>query len=278
VDELLELEETKLKQRAKINWLKHGDQNSKFYHACINQRRRNNYISHITDSMGIEVFKHDGIEGAFIDYFKNIFTSQGQVDLAECLEGLPKKVTNLMNEKLLREPTMEEFDVAISQMDPLKSPGPNGFPVGFYQDNWHSVGPSLFNAALDFFKYGDFDSAMNYTHICLIPKKNHASCVTDFRPISLCNVVYKIILKALANRLKSILPSIISKNQSTFIPGRLILDNILAAYETLHTMHAQMWGKVGYMAIKLDMSKAYNRVEWGFLEAGMIKMFCRGMG
>jgi hypothetical protein len=116
VDELLELEASKLKQRAKINWLKHGDQNSKFYLACINQWRRNNHISHITGSRGFEVFEQDGIEGAFIDYFKNIFTSQGQVGLAKCLKGLPKKVTNLMNEKLLREPTMEEFDVAISQI------------------------------------------------------------------------------------------------------------------------------------------------------------------
>jgi hypothetical protein len=212
VDELLELKESKLKQRAKINWLKHGNQNSKFYNACINQRRRNNHISHITDSRGFEVFEQDGIKGAFIDYFKNIFTSQGQGGLAECLEGLSKKVTNLMNEKLFREPTMEEFDMAISQMDPLKSPGPDGFPTSFYQDNWTSVGLSLFNTALNFFRYGDLDLAVNYTYICLIPKINPASCVTDYRPISLCNVVYKIILKVMANRLKSILPSIISKN------------------------------------------------------------------
>jgi hypothetical protein len=82
--------------------------------------------------------------------------------------------------------------------------------------------------------------------------------VSDFRPISLCNVFYKIISKTLAN---IILPNIVSANQSAFIPNHLISDNVLVAYETLHSMHTCMWGKTGYMAFKLDMSKAYDRVE-----------------
>lgn len=83
---------------------------------------------------------------------------------------------------------------------------------------------------------------------------------------------YKIISKVLANRLKTILPIIISQNQSTFIPGRLISENVLAAYKTLHSMHTRMWGKVVYMALKLDMSKAYDPVEWVFLEEVMKMM------
>ena len=108
---------------------------------------------------------------------------------------------------------------------------------------------------------------LNFTYITLIPKTKNPICVNEFRPISLCNVIYKRVSKVLANRLKVVLPSIISMNQSAFIPGRLITDNIIAAYETLHTMHAHMHGKVRYMAVKLDMSKAYDRVEWDFLEA-----------
>lgn len=102
---------------------------------------------------------------------------------------------------------------------------------------------------------------MNSSYIALIPKSTNPVSVMDFRPISLCNVLYKLILKVLANRLKKVLPIIISPNQSAFILGRLITDNILAAYETLHMMHTRMFGKKGYMAIKLDMSKAYDRVE-----------------
>jgi hypothetical protein len=113
---------------------------------------------------------------------------------------------------------------------------------------------------------------LNATNIALIPKTKNPASVSDFRPISLCNVVYKLISKVLANRLKFILNSIISPVQSAFIPGRMITDNVLAAYETLHTMHSWMGGKKGYMAVKLDISKAYDRVEWRFLEAVMFKM------
>jgi hypothetical protein len=96
--------------------------------------------------------------------------------------------------------------------------------------------------------------------------------VTNFQPISLCNVIYKLVSKILANRLKQVLPSVISPYQSAFVLGHLISDNILAAYETLHTMHMRMWSKEGFTVIKLDMSKAYDRVEWNFLLAMMQRM------
>ena len=96
--------------------------------------------------------------------------------------------------------------------------------------------------------------------------------VIKFRPISLCNVIYKLISKVLANRLKSLLPSIVSENQSAFQARRVITDNILMAFEILHYMKTQQNGSTGFMALKLDISKAYDRVEWSFLECLLRKL------
>ena len=119
---------------------------------------------------------------------------------------------------------------------------------------------------------GKYLKKMNYTHIVLIPKKNDPQNITNFRPISLGNVIYQIISKVLANRVKSILPNIISDAQSAFILDRLITDNTTVVFKMLHHMRNRRKGRIGHMAIKLHISKAYDRVEWSFLRWIMLKM------
>lgn len=172
----------------------------------------------------------------------------------------------------------EEIDLTLSQMHPLKAPGPDGFLACFYQQHWATIGQEARRAVLSFLNSGIIDAADNNTFIALIPKASPSTKVTEFRPISLCNVLYKLIVKVLANHLKKKekkkknLPTIISCFQSPFIPGRLISDNVLVAYEALHTMHTKLKGKKGFMALKLDISKAYDRVEWDYLAAIMQKL------
>jgi len=157
-------------------------------------------------------------------------------------------------------------------MQPLNAPGPDGYGMCFYQKHWGLVRQQVRLAVLNFLNFGIFYHVINYTYIALVPKSANASNVKDFRPIGLCNVLYKVIAKVLANRFKQDLPEIISEQQSAFHPGWLISDNILIAYEALHTMATHLKGKKGYMAIKLDMSKAYDWVEWQFLEDIMRKL------
>ena len=126
---------------------------------------------------------------------------------------------------------------------------------------WHIVGDNVVFVVLEFLNTSYLLPDLNHTYIVLIPKIKNPVKVSDYRPISLCNFIYKIIAKVLANRLKQVLPHIISPTQSAFVPGRLITDNVLVAYEALHMMHGPKKGKNGTLAMKLDINKVYDKVE-----------------
>ena len=171
-----------------------------------------------------------------------------------------------MNDDLARVFHEGEVRKALKQMYPLKAPGLDGMSPLFYQQFWSTCGRVVCKTVLDFLNHGISPRNFNLTHAVLVPKVKELKHVTNFRPISLCNVIYKIASKAIANRFKRIFPSIISDSQSAFVHGRLITDNVLVAFETMHHISKKKGGKVGEMALKLDMSKAYDRVEWVWLE------------
>ena len=123
------------------------------------------------------------------------------------------------------------------------------------------MGGDITNAVLVALNLGIILESINTTFISLIPKIQNPKKVSDFRPISLCNVFYKLISKVLVNRLKLVFPYVVSDSQSAFLSGRIIIDNVLVAFETLHYLKGKTQGKLGFMALKLDMSKAYDRVE-----------------
>jgi hypothetical protein len=178
----------------------------------------------------------------------------------------------MMNEMLCREFSVEEITSALDTIGDLKAPGPDGMHAIFYKQFWELVGDKVSEEVLNVLRGGQMPGEWNETTVVLIPKVKEPESMKDLRPISLCNVVYKLISKVLANRLKQVLVEIIAPNQSAFVPGRLITDNILLAYECTHYMKNKKRGNMGYAAVKLDMSKAYDRVEWDFVEKMMRKL------
>lgn len=158
-------------------------------------------------------------------------------------------------------------------MFPTKSLGPDGFHAIFYQKFWDMVGKDALRVVLGFLN-GSMDiSSLNETFVMLIHKVKDPKVIKEYQPISLCHVIYKLISKALTNRLSSVLPSLIYESQSAIVKGRLITDNVTLAIVAFHSMN------VGYpllatpcMAVKLDMMKAYDRVEWGFPKGILVKM------
>ncbi|XP_055959787.1 uncharacterized protein LOC130014852 [Mercurialis annua] len=268
---LLGEEEIFWKQRAKNFWLSEGDANTRFFHNFASTRKRKNRVDKLKDDFGVWQSSKHGMAEIILRYFSNLFTDSqtGNIDFIDILP----RVSNADNVDLMRPISELEVRRAVYSMHNDKSPGPDGFNPAFYKSYWNVVGGDIVKLCRDFFVRGSFREGLNDTEIVLIPKISRPETITDFRPIALCNVAYKIIAKVMANRMKKLMPKIISENQSAFVENRLITDNFLIAFEIGHYLRCKRRGKNGLAALKIDMSKAYDRVRWVFVE-----FMCRKLG
>lgn len=174
------------------------------------------------------------------------------------------RVTREMRNDMDRDFSSEEIYVAIKSMKPNSAPGPDGITTLFYQKYWPIVGKGFTTLALNILNGKENIYHLNNTFISLIPKTKKPKNTGELRPIALCNVLYKIISKTIANRLKGMLPNLIGPYQSAFVANRIITDNAMIAFEKFHFMKKAK-GKKGFVGLKLDMSKAYDRLEWPFI-------------
>ncbi|XP_027120510.1 uncharacterized protein [Coffea arabica] len=251
------------RQKAAIKWIKEGDANTSFFHAAVKQKRSSNFISRIRGNGDCWFDSIDDIKLSAGDFFSSLFTA----DRAACSGSRPSidlpKLTQEDNDLLLKSPSVEEVHKVICSLDPQSAAGPDGFGGGFYQSCWECIKDDFMDAVKDFFAGATMPRGFSSTTITLLPKKEGACEWKDFRPISLSNVSSKIISKILSTRINQFLPKLILEFQTGFIPGRGIQDNVLLAQELILDLDKKL--RHPNVILKLDMEKAYDRVEWGFL-------------
>jgi hypothetical protein len=198
--ELFEREEIMARQRSRVEWLKGGDRNTAFFHGPASARRSTNKVRSLVREDGTRCDDLPGIKGMAEEFCGKLFTLETFDDTA-VIDAIVPKVTADMNADLTKPYLDEEIKTALFQMGPTKAPGPDGFPALFYQKHWDFFKESICSAVRGFLLGDGIPKGVCDSVIVLIPKVNNPVHLKNFIPISLCNVLYKIASKVLANRL-----------------------------------------------------------------------------
>lgn len=263
-------EEDFWRQRSRIFWLASGDKNTQFFHAVATGKKARNRISVIEDAEGKIFHEEEQIAAQIAEYYDKLFKSSSlpsskEETVAILTEAISPCITAEMNQSLTSVPSFQEIRDALFSIHPNKAPGPDGFSACFFQSNWVTIGEAICKEVQGFFTSGIMRETTNRTFVRLIPKGSWPKLVSDYMPIALCNVTYKLISKILSLRLRPILQSIIGENQSAFVKDRAISDNVLITHKLLYYLKNSEANINCSMAVKTDMSKAYDRLEWDFI-------------
>ncbi|XP_019228471.1 PREDICTED: uncharacterized protein LOC109209618 [Nicotiana attenuata] len=258
-----------------MHWLNAGDKNTKFFHNMIKARRNSNRIFTIRDGRENTRTIAPDIAEAFVEYYKNLLgrkcTSRIRVCSATVKEG--PMVTAEQRRMLTAEFSIQEMKEALWDIAGDKAPGcpgsgcdtgPDRYGSQFFKDCWDTIKENLTAGVMEFFRAGKPLKVWNTTVLTLVPKSDHANTVGDYRSIACCNTIYKKVSKMLSNRLKLVLPDIISPNQSAYVAGRNIVQNILICQDLVRLYNRKQ--TTSSCLIKIDLKKAYDTVEWEFVE------------
>ncbi|CAL8164027.1 unnamed protein product [Prunus armeniaca] len=236
---VLEQEAMIWKQKSRLQWLREGDRNTKFFHLTAIIRRRRNKIERLKNNEGVWVEEAQYIKGLAMAYFEQLF-SQEIVEHRDLTLPMLFPVIDLADLVLLEKNVdMAEIKRSLFGIGGLKAPGIDGLPACFYQAQWNNCSDDIFALVTQAFQKCSIPDKLNYTLITLVPKVQSPQSMVQFRPISLCST--------------------------------LVQDNILIAQELMHKFKLSK-GKKGFVAWKIDLSKAYGRLSWHFVEYVLLEL------
>ena len=254
-----------LRQKAKADWIRAGDENTALFHQSIKARRSQNQVYNIFNAQGTWIDNPEEVPDAYLSFYKkllgSIFPHRTQAIKHIVQEG---PVINDHHREVLNAPyTRDEIMKVLFSIPGTKAPGPDGFGSSFYKDSCDVVGNDVLDAVMDVLQNGRLLKELNQTIVTLIPKTKCPKNVSEFRPISCCNTLYKCIAKVIGNRIGQILPDLILENQGGFMHGRLIVHNVMVVKDLV-----RHYGRKSIQPScmkKLDLQKAYDTVDWSLL-------------
>ena len=261
-----------LKQKVKLDWLRDGDENTSIFHQSLKARRIQNQIYSIQDEHGTWLNKPQDVIYAFLTYYHKLMGSN--IDnrrpvIPQLVQAGPLLTEEHKN--ILNAPYTEEVvKSALFSIPGCKAPGPDGFGSYYYKDNWEVVQQDVIAAVMETLQSGRVLKELNNTTVTLVPKTRCPKSVTEYRPISCCNTLYKCLSKVICNRLRQILPDIIVENQGGFVHGRSIVHNIMVIQDLV-----KHYGRKNVQPgclLKIDLQKAYDTVNWSFLQEMLLHL------
>ncbi|KAL5184132.1 Transposon TX1 uncharacterized protein [Glycine soja] len=261
-----EMEGNMLRQRAKVDWLRMGDENNAFFHSIIKAKHQNRSMSILQKGDGTILTEQSDIHNEVMEFYRKLMGSTASnlrhIDIQAMRDG--KQITFDQGTFLTATVTEAEIVKALQGIGDLKAPGIDGYGAKFFKNSWHIVKKDFIAAVNEFFEKGTLLKVFNSTLVTLIPKSITAKTVKDYRPIAGCSTFYKVISKILTRRLGSVIQDIVHTSQVAFVLGQVIHNHILLATELMKGYTRK--GGTPRCMMQIDLQKAYDMVDWGALE------------
>lgn len=223
-DEIVIQKEIDWAQIAHCNWLAMGDKNTRFFHESAKLKKKRMRFDMLKDDNGSWISDQDKLRDMAVNFFKSLYSEDCNVAYGSLhtINRFTRLEGNTIS-FIQRVPLNHEIKEVVFSMGGIKAPVPDGLHALFFQSQWDTVGPAVCDFVRQVFGYPDCIMDVNETLLVLIPKTDNPETIKQFHPISLCEVIYKVVTKLIASRIKSHMNHLIGPNQCSFISGRTVM-------------------------------------------------------